>query len=55
MSRHRIRYLKDEGRYVCSRRYCTFTSNNLTVAMAHCVGENKAVASRVELGNGEAA
>lgn len=48
MSRHRIRYLTTEGRYVCSKRYCPFSTNNLTEAMAHTVTENKAVASDQE-------
>ncbi len=55
MSRHRIRYLAAEGRYVCSRRFCKFTTDNLTEAMVHCVEENKAVASFAESTCAEAA
>jgi hypothetical protein len=55
MSRHRTRYLAEKGLYVCSRRYCTFTSPNLTEAVAHCVTENKAVASDQESNRAEAA
>lgn len=55
MSRHRIRYLQSEGRYVCSKRYCAFTTNNLTEAMVHVTEENKAVASQPESHSAEAA
>jgi hypothetical protein len=41
--RHRIRYLKESGRYVCSRRGCGYGSNNLTEALMHCASENQQV------------
>jgi hypothetical protein len=55
VSRHRIRFLAAKGQYVCSKRYCPFTTNNLTEAMVHCVEENKAVASTPENPHAEAA
>ena len=46
MSRHRIRRL-DDGRYVCSRRYCDFSDTDLSIAMKH-INMKPAVAPKQE-------